>query len=121
MEADGSFYVNIDKKTNKVRPGASIGLNDRDKFLFIKIKKFFKEIGSVYESPKHNFVEWKVFKITSFDGLINHLNNYPLKGFKSYNFTLWCEIVKLIKDKDQLSEKDLDNIKTLKEKLNKWK
>ena len=128
MEADGSFYVNIDKKTSKVRPGASIGLNDREKFLLIKIKKFFKEIGSVYESPKHNFVEWKVFKITSFDGLINHLNNYPSlffikkrEGFKSYNFTLWCEIVKLIKDKDQLSEKDLDNIKTLKEKLNKWK
>jgi hypothetical protein len=55
MEADGSFYIKIDKKTNKVRPGASIGLNERD--LLIKINKFFKEIGSVYESPKHNFAE----------------------------------------------------------------
>jgi hypothetical protein len=57
MEADGSFYIKIDKKTNKVRPGASIGLNEREKFLLIKINKFFKEIGSVYESPKHNFAE----------------------------------------------------------------
>lgn len=120
MEADGSFFININKITNKVRPVASIGLNDREKFLLEKINKFFNEIGSVYESPKHNFAEWKVFKLTNLEYLINHFNNYPLKGFKSYNFSIWCEIIKLIKNKDQLSQKDLDNIKILKEKLNKW-
>lgn len=33
-----------------MRPGggASIGLNDREKFLLIKINKFFEGIGSVY-------------------------------------------------------------------------
>ena len=35
VEADGSFYINIDKKTNKMRPGASIGLNEREKFLLV--------------------------------------------------------------------------------------
>lgn len=88
MEGEGSFFIKIDKKTNKVRPGASIGLNEREKFLLIRINKLFKEIGSVYESPKHRFVEWKVFKTTSFDPLINHFVNNPLKGFKFYNFTM---------------------------------
>lgn len=121
MEADGSFFININGKTNKVRPVASIGLNDREKFLLLKINKFFKGIGSVYETPKHNFVEWKVFKLTSLDSLISHFENYPLKGFKYYNFSLWYEIIKFIKDKDQLSQNDLDYIKALKDKLNKWK
>ena len=36
VEGEGSFYIN-----NKMRPGVSIGLNDREKFLLIKINKFF--------------------------------------------------------------------------------
>ena len=79
-----------------MRPAVSIGLNDREKFLLIKLNKFFEEIGSVYETPNHNFAEWKVFKLTSFNSLITHFNNYPLKGFKFYNFSIWYEIVKLL-------------------------
>lgn len=120
IEADGSFYVSIDKKTNKMRPWASVGLNDREKFLLIKINKFFEEIGSVYESPKYNFAEWKVFKLANFNSLIVHFNNYPLQGFKAYNFSIWCEILKLLKNKEQLTQEKIDKIKGLKDKLNKW-
>lgn len=115
VEAEGSFYIN-----NKMRPGFSIGLNDREKFLLIKLNKFFEEIGSVYETPNHNFAEWKVFKLTSFNSLITHFNNYPLKGFKFYNFYIWYEIVKLLENKKQLTPDDIYKIRALKDKLNKW-
>ena len=103
-----------------MRPVASIGLNCREKFLLIKLNEFFEWIGSVYESPKHNFAEWKVFKLTNFASLITHFNDYPLKGFKSYNFRIWCEIVKLLENKENLTTENIDKIKALKDKLNKW-
>lgn len=103
-----------------MRPWVSIGLNDREKYLLIKINEFFEGIGSVYETPKHNFAEWKVFKLANFNSLMVHFNNYPLQGFKAYNYSIWCEILKLLENKEQLTPEILDKIEDLKNKLNKW-
>ena len=54
IEGEGSFHINTNKDTNKMRPVFSIGLNKRDKFLLIRINNFFKEIGSVYMSDRNN-------------------------------------------------------------------
>lgn len=119
IEGEGSFYINTHKDTNKMRPVFSIGLNQRDKFLLQRINNFFKEIGSVYMSNTNNSAELKVYKLNNFNSLIDHFNNYPLKGFKLYNFSIWCEIVKLLENKE-LSSEILDKINDLKNKLNKW-
>lgn len=79
-----------------MRPVFSIGLNERDKYLLLKINSYFKEIGSVYVSASNNSAEIKIFKLQYIDSLINHLNDYSLQGFKFLNFTVWCEIVKLL-------------------------
>ena len=118
IEGEGSFHINT-KNNSKMRPVFSIGLNQRDKFLLIKINNFFKEIGSVYMSSTNNSAELKIYKLYNFDSLIDHFNNYPLIGFKLYNFTIWCEIVKLLENKE-LTPEILDKINDLKNKLNKW-
>nr|YP_010710811.1 hypothetical protein P2Z26_mgp05 [Gonatophragmium mori]WCZ71175.1 hypothetical protein [Gonatophragmium mori] len=120
IEGEGSFHINTNKNTNKMRPVFSIGLNQKDDKLLIRINKFFKEIGSIYKSNSNNSVELKVYKINNLNYLIEHLNNYPLQGFKSYNFTLWCDIVKLLENK-VLTPEILYKINDLKNKLNKWK
>lgn len=120
VEAEGSFYISTNSKTNKMRPWASVGLNNRDKFLLIKINNFFGEIGSIYETSTNNLAEWKVFKLANFNLLIEHFNKYPLKGFKSYNFSIWCEIVKLFEN-NELTPEIMIKIIELKNKLNKWK
>ena len=102
-----------------MRPGFSIGLNERDKFLLIKINKFFKDIGSLYASSSNNSVEIKIVKKGNFNSLINHFKCYPLQGFKLYNFTIWCEIVKLLENKP-LTPENLEKIDCLRNKLNKW-
>jgi len=102
-----------------MRPVFSIGLNERDKFLLIKINKFFKEIGSINTSSSNNSAEIKIFKLGNINSLINHFKDYPLQGFKLHNFTIWCEIVKLLENK-QLTFEALEKINSLKNKLNKW-
>lgn len=101
---EGSFYVNTKKNTLRVRPVFSIGLNQKDKPLLIRINKFFKEIGSIYESDTNNSAELKIFKSSGFCDLMDHFSSYPLKGFKLYNFTIWCEIVKLLENKEMTPE-----------------
>lgn len=119
MAGEGSFYISTAKNTQKMRPIASIGLNNRDKFLLIKINNFFNNIGSVYETASNNSAELKVFSPKSLDNLITHFNNYPLKGFKAYNFIIWCDLVKLLSNKESLTE-NMNQIKDLKDKINKW-
>lgn len=63
--------------------------------------------------------ELKIYKKKFFNSLIYHFNNYPFKGFKLYIFNIWCEIVKLLENKE-LTAEILDNINDLKNKLNKW-
>lgn len=118
IEAEGSFYITENKNTSVLRPWFSIGMNVREKFLLVKLNEFFNNIGSVYENPCNRSAELKVFKLASFDSLKNHFNNHPLQGFKGYNFSIWSEILKLLSDNNQ---KNIEKIKELRGKLNKWK
>jgi len=97
----------------------SMGLNNRDKPLLIRINEFFDGIGSVYESDSNNSAELKIFKLSNFNSFINHFSIYPLMGFKLENFTIWCEIVELLKN-NELTTETIDKINDLKNKLNKW-
>lgn len=40
IAGEGSFYINTNKITKKMRPVFSMGLNERDKFLLLKINDF---------------------------------------------------------------------------------
>ena len=55
---------------------------------------------------------------------MKHFKDYPSfaasqEGFKLYNFTIWCEIVELLENKE-LSPEAFYKINSLKDKLNKW-
>lgn len=62
-----------------------------------------------------------MFKLANFNSLIAHFNNYPLQGFKAYNFYIWREIFELLEKKEQLTSESIEKIKALRDKLNKWK
>lgn len=99
IEGEGSFHINTKKETKKRRPVFSLGLNQRDKLLLVRLNEHLKEIGSIYTSNANNSAELKIYKLNNCYLLMEHLNNYPLVGFKLYNFRIWCEIVKLLENK----------------------
>lgn len=120
IEGDGSFIINlkttcaptIGKKTvNKegreeglsVSGVLSIGLDIREEPLLFKIKTFFNSLGNVYSSQTRDVVEFKIFKLQDLLTIIPHFEKYPLLGFKSYNFSIWKEIVNLINKKDHFT------------------
>lgn len=119
IAGEGSFYVYFHKSTNKFRPVFSLGLNERDRFLLISINTFFKQLGSVYGSSSNNSTELKIFKFDNLSVFINHFSDYPLEGFKLYNFSIWSEIVEILKKKE-LTIEDMEIINNLRDKLNKW-
>lgn len=41
IEGEGSFHINTNKNTHKMRPVFSMGLNQRDKPLLVRINNFF--------------------------------------------------------------------------------
>lgn len=109
----------------QMRPVFSMGLNQRDKPLLVRINNFFNEIGSVYTSDSNNSSlasqeDLRIFKLSNFNSFINHFSIYPLTGFKLYNFTIWCKIVKLLENNALGSTPEtIDKINDLKSKLNK--
>lgn len=93
IAAEGSFHITFPKKAKQIRARFSIGLNQRDKFILLKINNFFPVIGSVYVTPSNNSAELKIFKSSNFYILINHFKVYYLQGFKLYNYTVWRDLV----------------------------
>lgn len=46
ITGEGSFYINFYKNTKKMWPVFSIGLNERDRFILIRINNFFFRTGT---------------------------------------------------------------------------
>ena len=49
-----------------------------------------------------------------------HFNSYELVGNKKLNFLIWSQILSLIINKAHLTSEGLEQIKYLKNQLNKW-
>lgn len=62
------------------------------------------------------------FKITNFDNLVNKLIpffiSYPLIGVKALDFSDFCKIADLMKDKAHLDSQGLEEILKIKEGMN---
>lgn len=117
-EGDSSFHASISSTTNQVRVIYSLGLNERDLPLILKIQEFFGGIGRI--SNYKNAVQYIVASIKSIDEiLIPHFDSFELKGNKLHNYLIWREISCLVKSKAHLDQEGLQKIYNLKLKLNK--
>ena len=121
-EGDSSFIVYINSnRTNEVQASFVICLNEREKPLLIKIQSFFNGIGSIYNNSYNNSCTYKITKkIHLKDIIMPHFNSYELVGNKKLNFLIWSQILSLIINKAHLTSEGLEQIKYLKNQLNKW-
>lgn len=124
-DAEGSFSVTIypdSKMKSGVRVNArfKIGLNERDLYLLVQIKKFFGEIGSLI--PDKSAKAW-TYTVSSKKDLLNviipHFKNYPLITQKLADFNLFIQIVELLEKGAHLNNDFLQQIVNLRASLNK--
>lgn len=119
--AEGCFFVNIfNSPTHKLKEGVqlefSISQHSRDELLMKSFIDFFK-CGNV-----HKYNDACYYRIGNISGLTENIvplfKIYPILGEKSKDFSDFCEILEMIKDKKHLTKEGLDKIKIKKAGMN---
>nr|YP_010721260.1 LAGLIDADG homing endonuclease [Cyathus striatus]WDS46411.1 LAGLIDADG homing endonuclease [Cyathus striatus] len=122
-DAEGSFMLSITTRANSknlsIRPSFEIGLHSKDTAILHKIKNFFG-VGLV---TIRKFKDTGSFSVTKINDLSNiivpHFREFPLQSQKREDFETWAKIVKLMVNKEHLTESGLVKIMELKSILNK--
>lgn len=117
--AEGCFMINITKleKGFQVKLIFIISQHERDKELLAGFVDYLG-CGGVYKNK--DIFEYRVSKFSDIeDKIIPFLKNYPLKGVKSLDFDDWCLVAKIMKDKKHLTPEGLEQIKQIKDRMNK--
>lgn len=124
IDAEGSLGINITKDIKRksgfiITLFLEIGLNIKDKNL-IENLKFTLGVGNIYYKSSDNTYRWKVSNIEELSSvIIPHLIAYPLLSQKRADFELFSKILEIIKRKDHLNYKGLQEIVNIKSSLNK--
>jgi len=123
-DGDGSFFVRV-IRSNTHKTGAQVILtykltqHKRDIALMQSLIKFF-DCGKVHEES--GSVEACNFTVSSLKSLeakiLPFFAKYPLLGVKSKDFTDFCRVVDIMKEKGHLTVEGLDKIRKIKAGMN---
>jgi hypothetical protein len=117
-EGDACFCVSI-RSSGGITAIYSIGLNEREHPLLIKIQSFFGT-GNINKTPNNRAVYFTITAIAYLNSIIvKHFDSYPLVGAKQSNYLIWREIVSIMSVKVHRTPEGKIKIKSLTEKLNK--
>lgn len=120
-DAEGSFMISIRKIKNKWRVQAfcKIGFHTRDLPLIISLQEYFGGTGYRTTDHKRKIVQYHISTIEDIVNIvIPHFQKYPLQTEKFVDYDLWEQCIKIIKDKDHLTEEGMNKIVSLKSALN---
>ena len=122
VDGEGCFEVSINKHKKmtlgwQVLPEFRIVQHEKDIQLLLKIKEYFG-FGNVVKNHG-NRKEFRVRGYKNLKEIINFFDKYELKTLKKDDFKLFCEIIKLMEDKQHLNKKGLIKISQLASKMNR--
>jgi len=122
ISGEGSFSVDL-RKSKAYKAGGRVTLafrfnqHVRDKDLIQSLVDYFG-CGSYYSYK--NYAEYKCQSFEHiYDIIIPFFQKYPIIGVKSLDFTDWSMVAKLIKNQAHLTEEGLDQIKEIKDRMNR--
>jgi len=121
-DAEASFIISIYKYKNskmkwRVSPNFSIHLHIRDIALLKNISKTLG-VGKVRKNSNSTAI-FRVDNIQEIQVIVDHFDKYPLISTKLSNFLIFKQCYDLIKQKEHLTQKGLEEIIALKCNLNK--
>nr|YP_010608716.1 hypothetical protein PNX16_mgp055 [Drechslerella dactyloides]WAN89796.1 hypothetical protein [Drechslerella dactyloides] len=91
----------------------------RDELLMKSFEDYF-ECGKYYPSKRGEYGDYQVGKLSHIlEIIIPFFQNNKILGNKSKDFDDWCKVADLMKDNQHLNEKELEQIKIIKDGMNK--
>ena len=123
IDAEGSFSIIVSKsQTHKlgwrVEAKFQMGLHQRDLTLLLLLQQILGGVGTIYEHPTINKVNYSINSKKDLTNLINHLEKYPLLTQKAADFILFKEVVDMLNNKAHLSNQGLNQIINMKASMN---
>jgi hypothetical protein len=119
-DAEGSFMIKL-SKTNckwKIQLDFTIGLHVSDLELLKEIKLFFDNVGQITYNKRV-----AIYSVRSLKEILNHIiphfDKYSLCSHKKADFLLFKSAAYIMKTKNHLTEKGLQQIINLRASLNK--
>lgn len=119
--AEACFFVNIfNSPTHKLKAGVqlefSISQHSRDEILMKSLIEFLN-CGNV-----HNYNNACYYRVGNLLGITQNIiplfKTYPILGEKSKDFSDFCEVLEMIKDKKHLTKEGLEQIRLIKAGMN---
>lgn len=121
IEGEGSFQVVIQEIKNKTNISLRLSITQhiRDEELLKNIVTYLN-CGRYYKSPTRDEAQYLVTNFSDISNkIIPLLNEYPLIGVKREDYLDFVKIANLIKSKDHLTEEGIENIKFIRNNMNK--
>nr|WDS46445.1 LAGLIDADG homing endonuclease [Cyathus striatus] len=122
-DAEGSFMLSITSRANSkslsVTASFEIGLHSKDTAILHKIKNFFG-VGQISLRNNRSAASFYVKNISDLsNSIVPHFREFPLQSQKREDFETWAKIVKLMVNKEHLTESGVVKIMELKSILNR--
>lgn len=121
FSGEGCFMVKIERKLNKVfvRLVIDIGQHPRDEVLINYFVKFF-DCGYAKNVRNNEFTSFNVYKFIDISTkIIPFFNKYKIIVEKSKDFQDFCQVAKMINNKDHLTKQGIIKIITIRSQMNK--
>lgn len=129
VDGEGCFCVPISRHTTlrqrrEVRPTFEIELREDDLPILQKIQRVLG-CGKIYHLTYHRYEKWRphvkltVTKMSEIQEiLIPFFTKHPLQAKKRKSFVIFKRIVRMVARKEHLTPRGLDNILTLRNRMN---
>ncbi len=123
VDGEGTFDIKIYKSNTNVKFAVQlrfrISQHERDSALIVLIKDYFGK-GSIEKHSKYPAVTLVINNFTFIiEDIIPFFKLYPLEGVKKKDYLDWCDVAKLMSNKEHLTEKGLILIRQIKSGMNK--
>lgn len=120
-DGDSSFWFSIipnnKLKVNfEIRPGYSIiaAINPANYELMLLLDEYFCGIGSILTDNKTKMYEYRIQGFKNCLIVKNHFLSYPLMTYRLVYFTMWCDMLDLIKNKSHITIEGLNKLVNIK-------
>lgn len=122
--AEGYFGVKL-LASSTIKTGTQVKLifqltqHSRDEQLLKSLIDYFK-CGKYYLSQKATHGDFQVFKLSDLmEIIIPFFQNNQIQGEKAKDFYSWCKVACIVKNKQHLTEKGLEQIRIIRNNMNK--